>query len=166
MVRLFLINLVLFFPCLSLAQSRDSTVRHSTVKSLDDAQYNAILNGDDIYNMAHVALLNHHPLPEQVLKYQKQLNLSSIQIGQLNGILQTLKLKKTEVGISVIRNEHMLDSMFRTRRLNEGAIIFYANRYGAYQGEYRGALLTACYNTRKLLTAIQLNKFYELQSHN
>jgi hypothetical protein len=141
-------------------------VRHSTVKTLTDEQYNAILNGDDVNNLAHVAALYRYPYPDQVLKYRIHLKLSAQQITRLNEINATLKMKKTEVGLSVVQNERVIDSLFRTRRINESVIVFYTNRYGAYQGEYRGALLIACYNTRKVLNPVQLNQFNELLNHN
>ena len=72
-------------------------------------------------------------------------------------------MKKAEVGQSVIRNEKMLDSIFRTRRVDEGSVIFYGNRYGLYEGEYRTALLMACYKTQKLLTDRQIKRFEALQ---
>ncbi len=138
------IFLLLGAPALR-AQTADSVVvRHSNVKILTDEQYNAILNGDDINNTAYVAALYRYPYPDQVLKYKTNLKLSAQQIAKLNEINATLKMKKTEVGLSVVQNERTIDSLFRTRRVNESVIVFYTNRYGAYQGEYRGALLIAC----------------------
>lgn len=143
-----------------------AAIRHSTVRTLTDEQYNAILNGDDVYNVAHVAAMYRYPYPDQVLKYRTHLKLSAEQIAKLNAINATLKMKKTEVGLSVVQNERVIDSLFRTRRVNESVIVFYTNRYGAYQGEYRGALLIACYNTRKVLNPVQLNQYNELLNHN
>ncbi|OKS84666.1 hypothetical protein [Mucilaginibacter polytrichastri] len=149
------------------AQQTDSVaIRHSTVKILTDEQYNAILNGDDVNNLAYVAKLYRYPYPDQILKYRTHLKLSPQQITRLNEINATLKMKKTEVGLSVVQNERMIDSLFRTRRINESVIVFYTNRYGLYQGEYRGALLIACYNSRKVLNPVQLNQFNELLNHN
>lgn len=119
-----------------------------------------------IINTVAVAVKHNFPLPDQVLKFKQQLALTPLQLATLNAINKTLTLKKTETTISNNRNEHMLDSMFRTGRLNEGSIIFYTNRYGLYQGELRGALLIACYNTRQALTAAQLAKLKQLQNHN
>jgi hypothetical protein len=175
-----LLKLIFFISLLTTtqalwAQKADSTavkhldsvaVRHSTVKTLTDEQYNAILNGDDVNNLAHVAAMYRYPYPEQVLKYRTHLKLSAEQIAKLNAINATLKMKKTEVGLSVVQNERVIDSLFRTRRVNESVIVFYTNRYGAYQGEFRGALLIACYNTRKVLNPVQLNQYNELLNHN
>jgi predicted transcriptional regulator len=141
-------------------------VRHSTVKTLTDEQYNHILNGDDIYNLSYVAQLYRYPNPDDILKYRTRLKLSAEQVKKLKEIKATLHMKKVEVGLSVVQNERMIDSMFRTRRLSEGLIVYYTNRYGLYQGEYRGALLIACYNTRKVLNPVQLNQYNELLNHN
>ncbi|MCJ8211640.1 hypothetical protein MUY27_18120 [Mucilaginibacter sp. RS28] len=158
-VFLFLSPLLFF----SAYAQKDTIIRRSPVKTLTDAQYNAILKGDDVNNTAASATMNGYPLPDKVLKYKKELNLTPAQLKQFDEIMKTLDLKKREVAVSVIRNEKMLDSMFRRRFVNEGSIVFYGNRYGLYQGELRTALLTACFNTRKVLTPYQLNKFYTLE---
>lgn len=145
--------------------AQTDSLKHSPVRTLTDAQYTAWQNGTDLENHSYVAELNHYPLPDGVLKFKKELDLSPIQVTKLNEVIKMMKLKKTEVGISVIRNERTLDSLFRTGRLDEGSIIFYGNRYGLYEGEYRTALLIACFNTRKLLTAQQLKKFEAIQKH-
>lgn len=141
-------------------------VRHSTVKTLTDEQYNSILNGDDVHNLAYVAQLYRYPYPDQILKYRTHLKLSPEQIAKLKAINATLHLKKVEVGLSVMQNERMIDSLFRTRRLSEGLIVYYTNRYGLYEGEFRGVLLIACYNARKVLNPVQLNQYNELLNHN
>ena len=144
----------------------DTLLKHSTVRTLTDAQYNALLKGRDLNNMAYVAELNHYPLPGLLLSYKKELDLSPAQITGITSINKMLQLKKVEIGGSVIRNEHMLDSLFRTLKIDEGTIIFYSNRYGLYEGEYRTAVLQACYKTQKLLTDWQIKKFEVLQRHN
>lgn len=166
-----LLRTAMFFCLLANAQilwaQTDSTaIKHSTVKILTDQQYNAYLSGDDINNLAYVATLYRYPYPDQVLKYKAHLKLSAQQITQLNQINSTLKMKKTEVGLSILQNERVIDSLFRTRRITEATIVFYTNRYGLYQGEYRGALLIAGYNTRKVLNPVQLNQYNELLNHN
>lgn len=144
----------------------DTVMKKSPVRTLSDVQYNAYLQGVDINHMARVAELNHYPSPDKMLGLKKELDLSPTQITQLTSIMKTLQMKKAEIGQSVIRNEKMLDSIFRTRRVDEGSVIFYGNRYGLYEGEYRTALLIACYKTQKLLTDRQIKQFEALQKHN
>ncbi len=144
----------------------DTVTKHSTVRTLTDEQYNALLKGRDLNNMAYVAVLNHYPQPELLLTYKKELDLSPSQIAAISAINKLLHLKKIEIGGSVIRNERTLDSLFRTGKIDEGTIIFYGNRYGLYEGEYRTSVLQACYKTQKLLTDRQIKKFEALQKHN
>jgi len=146
--------------------SNDPDIKHSPVKTLSDERYNAYLKGDDLDNMALAGELNHFPLPDKVLKFKKELDLSPIQIGKLNQIATTLHRKKLEMGVFIIRNERMLDSLFRIKRQDEGSVIFYANRSGLYYGELRGAILMACYNTEKLLTDGQIKKLETLEKVN
>lgn len=141
----------------------DTELKHSIVKTINDLRYNAYLKGDDLDGMALAGDLNHFPSPDSVLKYKKQLDLSPIQVGQLTKISTELHRKKVEMGANIIRNEKMLDSLFHSRRIDEGSLIFYTNRSGLYYGEMKGAILMACYNTEKLLTPAQIKKLETLE---
>jgi len=141
----------------------DADPKHSTVKTISDLRYNAYLKGDDLDNMALAGDLNHYPSPDSVLKYKKQLDLSPIQVVQLTKLSTELRRKKVEMGANIIRNEKMLDSLFHSRYIDEGSLIFYTNRSGLYYGEMKGAILMACYHTEKLLTAAQIKKLEGLE---
>ncbi|MBS1523563.1 MAG: hypothetical protein JST50_21355 [Bacteroidetes bacterium] len=141
----------------------DTEPKHSTVKTINDLRYNAYLKGDDLDAMSLAGDLNHFPSPDSVLKYKKQLDLSPIQVGQLAKLSTELHRKKVEMGINIIRNEKMLDSLFHMRQIDEGSLIFYTNRSGLYYGEMKGAILMACYNTEKLLTPAQIKKLETLE---
>lgn len=148
------------------AQTEPDTSLHSPLRTLSDAQYNAYLKGVDLNRQSYVAELNHYPLPDEVIKYKKELDLSPSEIKQLNDVVTFLKMKKKEAGESIIRNERVLDSLFRTRKIDEGSVIFYGNRYGLYEGEYRTAVLQACFRTEKVLTPQQIRRFEALKKHN
>ena len=161
MKRYFLAGLLLFILSATQAQTPvdSANVKHSPLKTLTDVQYRALISGTDIYNMYAVALLNHYPDPEKVLKFKKELQLSPIQVNKLTPIVKELRRKKLEMGLIIIKNETVMDSLFRTNIINDGALVFYANRYGLYQGELRNAILQACLVTRKMLSRQQINKF-------
>lgn len=164
-----LLPVFIFFTFSNLANaqsSADSARKHSPLKTLNDKQYNAFLKGEDLYDMSLAAELNHYPLPEKVLKFKKELDLSPIQINKITVINKELHRKKLEMGLIIIRNERTLDSIFRYNRLDEGSIIFYANRYGLYQGELRNAILQACFDTRGLLSLQQVKKLELLEKTN
>jgi hypothetical protein len=143
----------------------DSTIIHSTVKSIGDDYYNALIKGDDMYNMAAVAELNHYPMPDKALKYKKEMDLSPTQISKLTAINTELHRKRVEMGGNIITNEKKLDELFKTHKLDDGIIIFYTNRYGLYQGEIRNAILQACYATENLLSDGQVKKLEALENH-
>lgn len=157
---------LIVFSKLALAQTEQTHNDQSPVRSLSMDEYNAYLNGTDLTHRSYIAELNHYPLPDKLLQYKKELDLSPSQITAIINVVKFLQMKKKEIGESVIRNEKMLDSLFRTRKVDEGAIIFFGNRYGLYEGEYRTAVLQACYKTQKLLTERQIKKFEALQKHN
>jgi len=148
------------------AVATDPEFKHSTVKTISDLKYNAYLKGDDLDNMSLAGDLNHFPSPDSVLKYKKQLDLSPIQVGQLTKLSTELHRKKVEMGGNIIRNEKMLDSLFHSRYIDEGSLIFYTNRSGLYYGEMKGAILMACYKAEKLLTPAQIKKLEALEKNN
>lgn len=164
--KLFLAVPFLLIINYTFAQTEPDTSLHSPVRTLSNAQYNAYIKGIDLNKQSYVAELNHYPLPDATLRYKKEIDLSPIQIKQLTDVVTFLNMKKKEVGESIIHNEKVLDSLFRTRKADEGSIIFYGNRYGLYEGEYRTALLQACFRTEKILTAQQIRRFEALQKHN
>jgi hypothetical protein len=154
----------LFFCCTVNAQDVDSTLKKSPIKTLNDKQYNALLKGEDLYDMPLVAELNHFPMPDKVIKYKREIDLSPIQVTKIGAIAKELQRKRLEMGVFIIRNERALDSLFKKQRLDNGTIIFYTNRYGLYQGELRNAILQACFNTGELLAPQQIKKLETLQN--
>jgi hypothetical protein len=159
MLKLFSVITVLFFISISTkAQTTDSLLKPSPIKTLTTEQYNALIKGEDQYGMGLVAELNSYPTAEKALKYKKEIDLSLNQIAALTKINTELKRKKIEMGSFIVTNETKLDNMFRTRKINESELIFYTNRYGLYQGELRNAILQAALKTQQLLSPPQINK--------
>jgi hypothetical protein len=141
----------------------DSATTPSSIKTLTLKQYADYQKGPTLQEMALPATLNRYPMPADVLALKKELKLSPDQVKKITVIKDYLQLKKTEIGQSVLRNEKKLDDMFRTQKLDEGSITFYANRYGLYEGEYRTSVLLACYNTYNALTPQQTTQFWKLK---
>jgi len=149
---------------IAVIQQTDS-VKRSPLKTLTYDQYDALLKGEDLYNMNLVATLNHFPMPDEVVKHKKQLDLSPIQVSKITAIATELHRKRVEMGGIIIKNEQTLDDLFKSGKLDEGSVIFYANRYGLYQGELRTAILVACYNTERLLSPAQIKHLESLENH-
>jgi hypothetical protein len=145
--------------------SLDSTIKHSPLETLTYEQYNALLKGEDLDNMDLPARLNHFPMPDAVIKHKKQLDLSPIQISKITAIATELRRKRIEMGGMMIKNEQALDDLFKNNKADEGSVIFYTNRYGLYQGELRGVILLACYNTERLLSPAQVKLLERLENH-
>ena len=144
----------------------DSTLKKSPLKTLSYEQYNALVNGEDIYGMSLAGELNHYPSPEKVIKYKRELDLSPIQVSKITAINKEFHRKKLEMGQTIIKNERVLDSIFKYHRLDNGSLIYYTNRYGLYQGELRNTILQACLATRVLLSQQQIDRFEALQKRN
>ena len=141
------------------------SVKHSPVETLTYKQYQALLKGEDLYNMSSAATLNHFPMPDKVIKYRYQLDLGPLQISRITAIAVELHRKRVEMGGIIIKNEQILDDLFKNNKADEGSIIFYTNRYGLYQGELRNAILMACYNTERLLSPAQIKQLETLENH-
>ncbi|WP_158827091.1 hypothetical protein [Mucilaginibacter lacusdianchii] len=141
----------------------DSTTTISSIKTLTLKEYNDYVSGPALTKEALPATLNRYPMPDDVLRYKKELGLSAEQVKKIKAVSDYLKLKKTEIGQSVIRNEKKLDDLFKTQKVDEGSITFYGNRYGLYEGEYRTSVLMACYNTYNALTPQQTTRFWQLK---
>jgi len=158
MTKICLLFLLFSFSFPALAQSPDSLLKSSPVKTFTAQQYDALMKGEDLYGMSTVADLNGFALPEKALKYKKELDLSPIQAAALTKINTELKRKKIEMGKFIVTNETKLDNLFKAKRINESDLIFYTNRYGLYQGELRNAILLAAVKTWQLLSPQQVNK--------
>jgi hypothetical protein len=157
--------ILLFIGCNYAYAQTDTTLAHSTVKSITNDRYTALIKGVDLDDMAAVAELNHYPMPEKVLKYKKELDLSPVQLSKLTAINVELHRKRVEMGGNIITNEKKLDDLFKKHQVDDGVIIFYTNRYGLYQGEIRNAILQACYKTEELLSPGQLKQLQILENH-
>jgi hypothetical protein len=145
------------------AQSPDDSVKHSPVRTLSYPEYEAYLKGEAADDMAKVAEINHYPLPDQVLKWRNELDLSPVQRTKITEINVYMHRRRLQTGGSIISNERTLDSLFRTGKIDDGTLIFYANRFGLYQGELRNAILQACFATAKLLSPQQITRLESLQ---
>ena len=164
MIKKIVASLLVFGSSYTYAQT-DSTINISPVKSISTQRYIALMNGIDLDNMTAVAELNHYPMPDKVLKYKKPLDLSPAQLNKIIQISTELHRKRVEMGKNIIVNEKKLDDLFRTRKVDDGIIIYYTNRYGLYQGEIRNAILQACYKSEELLSEGQLKQLAILENH-
>jgi hypothetical protein len=145
------------------AQTDSAHTPSAAIKTLTLKQYADYQKGPALEEMALPATLNRYPMPDDVLRFKKELKLTTDQVNKITAISKYLQLKKTEIGQSVLRNEKKLDDMFRSQKLDEGSITFYGNRYGLYEGEYRTSILLACYNTYNTLNPQQTTRFWQLK---
>ena len=164
MPKLLLILMALVITISVRAQSTDTVIiKKSRLKTITDEEYAALLNGTDLYHMSLAYELNNYASPEKALKYKKEINLTTAQEAKLKPIVKELRRKILEMGLIVIRNERTLDSIFKYNRVDNGSLIYYANRYGLYQGELRNTILQACLVTKSILTQQQVHKIESIE---
>ena len=141
------------------AQADSSHLKTNVDKDSFLNPFEAFKTSRNISGLADVADHHHYPSPEKVLGWQKQLQLNDRQKAVINQINTALQRKVKEMNGFLITNEKMLDSLFNYKKVNNGLLIYYTNRYGLYQGELRNAILQACLKTETQLTATQLKKY-------
>lgn len=166
MTKYFLTACLFLSTTAGLAQTTTDTAKSagiSPLKALSYEQYKAYTDGVDINGMALVALANHYPDPQKTLLLKKELGLTPIQVTQIGNISAELQRKTKEMGAFMIKNEKALDDLFKSKKINDGTLIFYTNRYGLYQGELRNAVLQAYVKVRSILDAAQCKKYEQLQ---
>jgi len=163
MYKILLCLSLLCLNAITAKSQTDSSATPSAIKTLTLKQYADIQKGPVLEQMALPATLNKYPMPDDVLRLKKELKLTDEQVKKITAVSKYLQLKKTEIGQSVLRNEKKLDELFQTKKVGEGSITFYGNRYGLYEGEYRTSVLQACYNTYNALTPQQTAQFWKLK---
>ena len=162
MIRYFLlISCLLIVNRACFAQSATDSVT-SPARTLNYKQYNAYLNGDDYDNMALVAELNEYPSPPKTIELKRQLGLSPDQLAKITAINTELIRKKKEMGRFIIKNERVLDSLFRIRQVDDGSLVFFGQRTDLYRGELRNAILQAYLKVYHILTPSQLTRYRQL----
>ncbi|MES2377449.1 MAG: hypothetical protein V4553_12760 [Bacteroidota bacterium] len=166
MKQLFTFLLIFPFAVIYAQTTTDTAGKRSPARTLTYQQYQAYLKGEAGEDLARVAEMNHYPLPDKVLKWRNEMDLSPIQIKKITEASAYLRRRRLQIGGSIIDTEKMLDSMFRYNKVQDGNLIFYATRYGSYQGELRNAFLQACLSTQKLLSQQQMSKYESLQKRN
>ncbi len=158
MQKLFFIPFLLVFTTVCFAQNAPDSLSASA-KSLGYEQYKAFYDGIDINHLDRIAELNHFPSPQKAVALKKELELTSEQLSQLSAINKELKRKMKEMGALIIKNEETLNMLFKTKQINDGSLIFFANRYGGDIGEIRNAMLQTYLKTQNILTPEQLKKY-------
>ncbi len=152
---------LLLVTCFRVKAQTDSISQQKTAAVKDSFldQFNAYQTGKNRSGLQNVADHNQYPSPQKVLAWQKELKLSDRQKAAINVINNGLQRKIIEMNNFLITNERTMDSLFRYKKINNGVLIFYTNRYGLYQGELRNALLQACVKTEAILTSTQIKKY-------
>ncbi|RYE24779.1 MAG: hypothetical protein EOP42_21980 [Sphingobacteriaceae bacterium] len=138
----------------SVNQPKNMPVKEAFLRKFD-----AYLSGKNQLGLLDVADKNHYPSPQKVLNWQKELQLNDRQKSMITLINNELKRKVTEMNNFLITNERTMDSLFRYKKINNGTLIYYTNRYGLYQGELRNALLQACVKIEAILNQTQIKKY-------
>jgi hypothetical protein len=115
----------------------------------------ALLNGEE-GTQAKVAETLGYPSPKNILDQASTLRLSDVQRKSLNEIYIESVSRAKDLGKQIVKIEEELHDALQTGFVNEKSLADDAQQIGRLRGRLRGVFLTAHYNTKKVLTSIQL----------
>jgi Spy/CpxP family protein refolding chaperone len=125
------------------------------IKALSDDMIDGYRNGRGM-GLAKAAELNHYPGPMHILQMKEKLRLSPEQIAILEKVFDQMHNETVPFGNSLIEQEQMLDSVFRTAKADSINVRQFTTRIGELQGKIRFAHLNAHITAQKILTAEQI----------
>jgi Spy/CpxP family protein refolding chaperone len=126
-----------------------------SIKALSDDMIDGYRMGRGM-GLAKAAELNHYPGPMHILQLKEKLRLSPEQIAILEKTFDQMHNETVPLGNSLIEQEQMLDSVFRTAKADSINVRQFTARIGELQGKIRFAHLNAHITARKILTAEQI----------
>lgn len=163
---LLIIPALFMFSFTAVAQDSAAVARdteRSLIRSLSDRGYLDLKYGREM-GMADVAAVNRYPVPDQVKQLAGELKLSASQKTELEKILAAREFKAREMGGFILAQETRLNGLFESGKATDGSVIYYTNKIGLYLGELRNAHLQAYLKTRKILTAEQIRRYYQIKA--
>jgi Spy/CpxP family protein refolding chaperone len=134
------------------------------IKSLDAATLDALQNGTG-NGMALVGELNHYPGPRHVLAMAAHLDLTDAQKAQTEDIYARMHAAAVPVGLQIIEKERQLDRAFQSGSISDGSLRNLTAQIAALNGQLRDIHLTAHLETKRVLTAEQIEMYDSMRGY-
>ena len=114
---------------------------------------------------ARAAELNHFPGPMHVLELADKLALSEEQRSATKRLMDTHKAEARAIGAKLVEAEQALEALFKSGRVDPGALVDATHAAARLQGEYRLSHLETHRRMRTLLSAEQVAQYDRLRGY-
>ncbi len=114
---------------------------------------------------AKAAELNHFPGPMHVLELAEQLGLSAGQRAAVQRLMDAHKAEARAIGARRVDAERAIDALFRSGKVEPGALGKAVQEAAAIEGEYRLSHLETHRRTRGLLNEEQVARYDHLRGY-
>jgi Spy/CpxP family protein refolding chaperone len=134
------------------------------IKALSADEAKQYLSGAGM-GYAKAAELNHFPGPMHVLELADKLGLTPAQRTEVERLMDAHKADARAIGAKLVESERALDALFRSGKMEPGALAEAVRAAGAATAEYRLSHLETHRRTRALLTPGQVARYDELRGY-
>lgn len=114
---------------------------------------------------AKAAELNHFPGPMHVLELADRLKLSAEQRAATKQLMDAHKADARSIGAKLVEAERALEGLFRSGKVEQGALANAVRDAATLQGEYRLSHLETHRRMRALLNQEQIARYDELRGY-
>jgi Spy/CpxP family protein refolding chaperone len=115
--------------------------------------------------LARAAELNHHPGPRHVLELATELELAPVQAAAVRASFERMQAAARRLGSRIVDGEAALDRAFAGGQAEERRVRRLVAEIARLQGELRAAHLLAHVETRRILTAHQVEVYERLRGY-
>lgn len=134
------------------------------IKALSAEEVKQYLAGAGM-GYAKAAELNHFPGPQHALELADRLALDAAQRTGIQRLMDAHKAEARAIGARLIESERALEALFRSGKVDEGALAQAVHGAAALEGEYRLSHLETHRRLRALLTPAQVARYDELRGY-
>jgi Spy/CpxP family protein refolding chaperone len=120
-------------------------------------------NGEGM-GMAMYADMNGYPGPKHILDLKDKLGLTKDQQKKVEDAVKLVKISATTKGDEIIVAEQELFSLFKSGKVNEKTLRLKLENIGKLRGELRYIHLQAHVRMKQILSAGQIQQYYESRS--
>ena len=134
------------------------------VASLSDGDVAALLDGKGM-GFARPAELNGYPGPMHILELAEELELSTTQRAEIEGLFQQMKTRARAAGEAYVAAEMALDAAFKTRNADTQSVAQLTRDADQKRAEKRLTHLDAHIEARRILTETQRQRYATLRGY-
>ncbi|MEE9255656.1 MAG: hypothetical protein V3V56_00630, partial [bacterium] len=134
------------------------------IKALSPDEVRGLLSGAGL-GFAKAAELNHYPGPVHVLALAGKLGLAPDQSARTEALYRRMKREAVPLGERIIAREKRLDTLFASRRIDEGSLQAVTAAIARLRGELRAVHLKYHLKMKTLLTPHQVAAYDRLRGY-